>query len=375
MNAIVHKDPTGSIEGLKRLIDGANVQAGSGLMIFACDANGFTPDNMNPILCNAPFPVFGGVFPAIIYGKELLQNGTLAAVLPVADEAHFLPDLSTGDADYEAELDRFFPDAQAGQTMMVFVDGLSRRIGAFVEGLFNIFGLDINYIGGGAGSLDGNRKPCLFTNSGMVADGAVIALLSCKSGVGICHGWEDLSGPYQITQANHNTVLTLDWRPAFDVYAEAVSLHSRRPLDKNNFFDVAKGYPFGISRLGTEEIVRDPLSVGEDNSLVCVGEMPEGAFVHIMHGDDQSLIEAAGRALSLAQKNIEAAGKSNLHLFIDCISRVLFLEDRFEKELDAVHRDGISLVGACTIGEIANCGSEFLEFHNKTAVFGAMAIR
>jgi len=375
MKAIVHKDITGSIEGLKSLLDGAAVQAGSGLMIFACDANGFTPDTVDPLLRSASFPIFGGVFPAIIHGKELLQKGTLAVVLPVADEVNYLPDLSNDGSDYEAALEKTFPNAQAGQTMMVFVDGLSQRIGAFVEGLFNIFGLDINYIGGGAGSLNASRKPCLFTNSGMAADGAVIALLSCKSGVGVCHGWEDLSGPYQITQADHNTVLTLDWRPAFDVYAEAVSLHLGRPLDRNDFFDVAKGYPFGISRLGTEEIVRDPLRVGEDNSLICVGEMPEGAFVHIMHGDDRSLVEAAGRALSLAQKNIEGVGTSNLHLFIDCISRVLFLEDRFGKELDAVYRGDIPLAGACTIGEIANCGSEFLEFHNKTAVFGAMAIR
>ena len=60
--------------------------------------------------------------------------------------------------------------------------------------------------------------------------------------------------------------------------------------------------------------------------------------------------------------------------FIDCISRVLFLKDRFPEEIHAVRHKGLPLFGACTIGEIANSGKDYLEFYNKTAVVAITGI-
>ncbi|MEI7446985.1 MAG: FIST C-terminal domain-containing protein, partial [Burkholderiales bacterium] len=59
-------------------------------------------------------------------------------------------------------------------------------------------------------------------------------------------------------------------------------------------------------------------------------------------------------------------------LFIDCVSRVLFLGDAFDRELRSVVRDDVPTIGALTLGEIANAGRSFLEFHNKTAVVALM---
>lgn len=50
------------------------------------------------------------------------------------------------------------------------------------------------------------------------------------------------------------------------------------------------------------------------------------------------------------------------------------MENEFHRELDVVSSDGLPLVGALTLGEIANTGTEFLEFYNKTAVVGLMEI-
>jgi hypothetical protein len=57
---------------------------------------------------------------------------------------------------------------------------------------------------------------------------------------------------------------------------------------------------------------------------------------------------------------------------IDCISRSLFLGTDFQRELAAID-DGLPMVGALTLGEIANSGRDFLEFYNKTAVVGLIA--
>ncbi|MFC1653186.1 FIST C-terminal domain-containing protein [Planctomycetota bacterium] len=138
------------------------------------------------------------------------------------------------------------------------------------------------------------------------------------------------------------------------------------------FFDIAKSYPFGINKLGTEKIVRDPIKVGDDEELICVGEVPQEAYVHILTGDATSLVSAAQHALTLSEASLTTAAEQRTTLFIDCISRVLFLEDEFDRELQAVSRAGVPLIGALTLGEIANSRKDYLEFYNKTSVVGVL---
>ena len=142
--------------------------------------------------------------------------------------------------------------------------------------------------------------------------------------------------------------------------------HAPRP---DNFFAVAKAYPFGIHKLGSEVVVRDPISVGADGSLTCVGEVATGSFVHLLHGEPAALIAAAGQA---AAKANSGGRPDDLRLFIDCISRMLFLEQRFAEELAAVY-DETPLIGVLAIGEICNNGQDYPEFLNKTAVIGRLA--
>ncbi len=44
----------------------------------------------------------------------------------------------------------------------------------------------------------------------------------------------------------------------------------------------------------------------------------------------------------------------------------------FDDEIDAVFEEGTPLIGALTIGEIANSGTDYLEFYNKTSVVGML---
>jgi hypothetical protein len=366
-------DPVGSPENLEQVIASASSFPGvSGLMILACDANGYTPGTIDPILGRAPVAVFGGVFPAIIYGKELIERGSLVIGLPGVLQTRFVGGLSDSAIDYEACLELESHGPRSAHTAIVFVDGFAKRISAFVDSLFNVFGLQMNYVGGGAGSLSMESKPCLVTNQGMLADGALLALLELGSGVGVSHGWTPLSGPYRVTSSHLNTIRTLEWRPALDVYRQIVEQHSGTTFDNCGFFTLSRSYPFGISRLESECIVRDILRADNDRGLVCIGEVPQGAFVYILKGDKVSLTRAAGNAFDMALNAFPADCEAGLHLFMVCISRVLFLGDGFTEELEVVRQKNMPLVGACTVGEIANCGTEFLEYYNKTAVVAVL---
>ncbi|MEL7532817.1 MAG: FIST C-terminal domain-containing protein, partial [Bacteroidota bacterium] len=209
---------------------------------------------------------------------------------------------------------------------------------------------------------------------GLLADCAIIALLDVDSGIGVQHGWENISGPYKVTQSDRTIIQKLDGQIAFEVYKEVVEKASGQVFSDDNFFDIAKGYPFGINRLGDEKIVRDPIVVNEAGGLVCVGEVPQDSYVYILKGNTTSLVFAASKARALGEYSFPAGAKAQTHLFIDCISRVLFMEDEFYRELEAVYDESTPLIGALTLGEIANFGKDFLEFYNKTAVLAVLGV-
>lgn len=369
----IHLDRNGSPEALAAILEHciAEEQA-RGCLILACDANGYTQQALDPVLRSAPIPLFGGIFPQLIYGTEQLKVGTIVVSFAVKPHLQVIANLSDPTQNLDTVVEPQMGSEASGQTLFVFVDGLAKRIHALLDTLFHTFGMGINYIGGGAGSLTFQQKPCLITNAGLLQDCAVVAQMLIESGIGVGHGWQSINGPFQITAAQGNTIHSLDWRPAFEVYQEVVQEESQQQLTVDNFFTLAKRYPFGIKRLGAEKIVRDPILATDEGTLVCVGEVSESAFVDILGGDVASLVSAAGHALSLAQHAYQGQQPPKLTLFIDCISRVLFLEEHFARELAAVYAPATPLIGALTLGEIANSGFDYLEFHNKTAVVGVL---
>lgn len=366
-------DKAGTVQAFERILHDALDQKNPGsLLVLTCDANGFDPKSLDPVLKNIPVPVFGGIFPAIIHEKTKLDRGTI--IVPLKSRAHCvqLSDISDGSVDFVDTIDQQIQDVNELNTLLIFVDGFAKRINELINALFTVFGLEYNYIGGGAGSLSMEAKPCVITNDGLKTDAAVMALLDTRSSVGVSHGWISVAGPFRITESEGNTIKSIDWQPAYNLYRDVLTHHGQVRMTRGNFFSIAKGYPFGITKLEAERVVRDPVRVTPEGYLVCVGELPEGSFVDLLHGDTNALIEAAGKARQRCMQNLKSPLSDPIGLFIDCVSRVLFLGDHFQREIEAAHFPNQPMVGACTIGEIANTGSEYIEFYNKTAVVGLL---
>ena len=343
------------------------------VLTLACDANGYSPVELDPILQSQPVPILGGLFPQIISGRESWETGFVVVGFNHAAKVQTVAGLSDPETDFEAALESLDVNLSQVKTLMVFVDGLSSRISGLVEELFSVFGLETNYIGGGAGSLSFERKPCIFTNEGLKADCAVIGFAEFEAGIGVSHGWRELAGPFEVTEAICNEIISLDWRPANELYRETVRAQTGESFDGKAFFEVSKRYPFGISKLGAEMIVRDPIAVGADGSIQCVGEVPHRAFIHILTGDPESLIAAAQEALRRAEEQFSGDAEGRSVLLIDCISRYLYLGKKFGDELIALSPQAdIPVFGALSLGEIANNRKDYLEFYNKTAVVGVL---
>ncbi len=361
-------DPTGSLEDFALHLKTVSSNNAS-VIILACDANGFQKNLLDPILLALDVSILGAVFPSIIYNAEKYDQGTLFLGLKDKMEVKIIKEISQ--KDYE-QLDADMQEKNGGfdesvKTMFVFIDGLAKNIGECINVLFDNYGLDINYIGGGSGSLTFEQKPFLFTNEGLLQDAFVYAYSKRQSSIGVSHGWKSISGPYQVTKAEATVIKELDYQPAFEIYKKVVDQYASEPINEENFFTIARSFPFGINSICDEKTVRDPIILN-GTELVCIGNLEEGSYVDILQGDSDELIKAAKHAADISEENRHF--KNDFTLFIDCISRALFLEEKLEDEIAAVYDDNPPLVGALTFGEIANNGRKYLEFYNKTTVVG-----
>jgi hypothetical protein len=351
-------------ESLPATLDGLDPSSVGGALVLV-DAEASVAD-LDEAVRAAPVPVVGGLFPGVVHEGERVEGAAVVVELSVTPRVTTV----TGLSDPETDILRQLRSGESGQragTTLVFTDAHADRVGEFVGQVFNVYGTESNFLGGGTGELD-EPGPSLITPSGVMADAAVLAALPVDSSIGVKHGWEVVDGPFRVTESEGRTVRRLDGQPAFEVYRSAVEPEIDGELSRENVLEVASAFPFGLRRMNEETVVRDPYEVDEAGALSCFGPVPEGEFVHVLRGDTESLVGAADEATADALGGEPEAGQTASLVLFDCISRVLYLEAAFGRELGVVGGDGQPAFGALTIGEIANDESGHLEYYNKTAV-------
>ncbi|MDP3518328.1 MAG: FIST C-terminal domain-containing protein [Pseudohongiella sp.] len=348
------------------LADTAIANGAESLILLACDNNGCHPQQFDDWLGRLSVPICGGVFPQLIHDWKNHDQGYIVVSLPEKAVIYNVPGLSDPAADLNTTIESLLGTGEPPLSMMMLVDGLSSRIGELLDAVYDNLGSSPVYFGGGAGSLSFQSRPCLFSNLGMLVDHAQLVVLPWRFALGVEHGWEKFAGPFVITDSTRNVVHSLDFRPAFEVYRELVEADSGQHFNDDNFFDIAKAYPFGLEKPDGSILVRDPISQ-DQNDLNCVGEVPSNSLVYLLKGEASNLIRAAATGAAAVPSGTGPA------ILVDCISRVLFLQNDFLQELDAVMQvlGKRPLLGMLTLGEIANGGDFCLEFYNKTFVLAA----
>ena len=336
----------------------------AGLVLLATPSVDVTNEGFETTLQSVSVPVCGGVFPQVIADGERHDAGLLAIGLPSEPTITVVSELSDPDASLPAN---------GSEAAFVFVDAYADPDGveSLIDALFRTYSVGLSVVGGGAGRLD-DDGPSLFTADGVIEDAAVMAVVDQAMGIGVRHGWEELAGPFRVTDADGGTIRELDGEPAFDVYHDAIETNTETTVQRDSFFETATAHPFGISRLDGEPIVRDPFDL-DGGAISCFGPVPEGEFVTVLSGEPDTLIGAAEQAADTALNDETVAKDAETLCVFDCISRQLYLQDSFDREISAIDTDALPMVGALTIGEIANDGTGHLDYYNKTAVVAAVS--
>ena len=340
------------------------------VLLFVGEHSAFAIHELLAALKKRQIPVAGGVFPGIIYGDQKHDSGIVADVVPQILE----PSIVAGLDNTNFQIGHLpQPPKDHQYTALVLVDGLTKHVALFLDRLFRRLGNQVSYIGGGAGSLSFEQKPCVFDSQSIYQDAALVLWLKTTTSLGVRHGWRHLQGPFVANMTEGPAVNQLSNKPAYETYSRIIKTKTGKTLTKENFFDIAKGYPLGIYHPKMDHIVRDPITFTDDNALVCVGEVPARSLIYVLQGSRQSLIDSANIATNEATRN-GVAGEHNL--VIECVSRVLYLEEDFGKELaavvDALPDDAPTPYGVLSLGEIATYQTGRVEFFNKTFVVGSL---
>lgn len=351
---------------LENALSVAESKGAKACFLFISENQNQSVEHIDNFLKSASIPVLGGLYPNIVVGKEVKEFGALIVPIFADVQYQLIENMNV----FLSQPEPLLFELDNVESLMVLVDGLYPNIAAVITQLFQMVGHQVSVFGGGTGSLSFKQQPCVYTPQGSFQDAILLLAFDTKWEVSVAHGWEILDGPYLANEVNANVIAGLNFQPAMQVYQGVVEKCDERIFAEHEFFDIAQNYPFGIDRLDDDLLVRDPITEN-DGKITCVGKIPENAMVYILQGDYDNMIKATSEAV----KACCGSSKASEGVLFNCISRQLFLKDKFTQELEGMAEnleDPDSLFGALVLGEIASGKLGGVNFHNKTAVMGLM---
>jgi len=309
-------------------------------------------NNYLAFLNKSSIPFFGGVFPSLIFQSEVKQEGIILIGLEF-EVPYQVIDLGKDNLTIDQEIINFKNKVKGTKTLFCLISAFGDDKSLFLNSLFNNFANLVDYIGAGCGDLSFSNSNSIIASNEIHKNAAVVASIDQDVEINHTHGWEAKPETYKVTQIEGNEILSIDWKPAVEVYMDLIQQQTTTPIDLNNLEDYIKYFPFGISRMDNDLIIRDPYAFTKRGGILVVDKIDEGEYICLMEGNSECLISACK----------ELHSKKSDVLVFNCISRLLFHEKNIAQELQAISKD--TLIGAFSIGEIVNTKTSFLEMYNK----------
>src|SRR3989338_4933688 len=249
-----------------------------------------------------------------------------------------------------------FPRRERGG-FLFFGYGLAIEYADVLRGLREVLGTGTVIAGALMG--DDLRYDTTYQYAGQhVATRAVAGLLiggTTVVGAGLEHGYAPISKPRRVTRAERNVLFELDHQPAAAVYEEyfghdVVARMRHQPMTRPRL-----AFPLGLhSETADRWLLRNVTALRDDGSLVCSGEVLDGAWLQLMIGSRELALAAARRA---AQHAVQGLSRVAAVLVFDSVARRLLLGPHHAaEELRAVRGvigPSVPLAGCYTYGEHA----------------------
>jgi len=322
-------------------------------------------------------PLCGAVFPQLIYGTAFQQTGICLlrfdAMPYVTLFTRITPDAAGASEIAEIishDIGRHLDDDMPA-TLFLLLDAMLPNTSSLLDELYLRLANRVHYAGANAGSETFQPIPCLFDGKQIVGGGALAILLKPHHGAVLEHGYQTDVESLPATSTDRNRIIHIDWRPAFEVYQELVRARFGVEITRENFYEYAVHFPFGILRANHSTLVRIPVMLDDDNALFCIGEVPAHSMLTLLDApqvNSQSTVETLQQGL--AQMSGDSAERELLLFY--CAGRRLHLGDeRSHDELQLFNRlsKASAVAGGLALGEIGDTTLwGYPLFHNATLV-------
>jgi hypothetical protein len=343
-------------------------QRWGGVLAFVSEHSQNLISPLQTYLNQAGIRMVGAVFPELLVEGEFKHHGILLLRFQNMPDYLLLENLNSAAAITSAveTLTRTLPSGTGDCSLFLIFDALVPNIGSFLDEVFRVTTDEYHFMGANAGSETFQPMPCLFDNKRLIQGGVLAMLIPNHPGAVLAHGYTTPNRVITATSTVGNRIISIDWRPAFEVYSEIIAAEYDTQVTKDNFYQLAVHFPFGIMRMDGKALVRIPVALQDDGSLFCVGEIPENSLLTLMR---------APRANTDDTVNImrKAVGElpSELMLGFYCAGRRMHLGPNAATELK-MWQDSIAptpLIGALSLGEIGSARhGGYPLFHNATLV-------
>jgi len=331
-----------------------------GVCAFLPEAQKARVDLLQATCRELSIPLIGAIFPVLIKDNDFYNDG--AWILGFDEMPHFslledIPD-DPDEAcqkvnDVVANLAQHLDGNTEASLFMIF-DATLRNIGTLLDNIYLQFANRVYYAGVNAGSETFQPMPCLFDTNNLVNKGLLLALLQNNKGAILEHGYHAPKKTVYATSTKNNCISQIDWRPAFDVYQELILAQYGVEINRENFYELAVHYPFGIVRANHHVVVRIPVILADDGSLISVGEVPANSVLTLLErpivDSDETL-----KALHEGLNNLNGDNTGADLLLFYCAGRRMHIgieKARNELERFKSITQAAQVAGALSLGEI-----------------------
>lgn len=353
------------------------VQPGMGVLALLPEAERKSVGLVQQACAHRRVPVVGALFPELIEGGAFRSAGAWLLRFDEMPYATIHPDLPREPETARAAMDtlaaELMPqlDGRRDTTLFLMFDAMVPKVATLLDQLYLRLANRVHYMGASPGSETFQPMPCLFDGTRIVQNGVLAILMKPHAGAILEHGYSAPTEILMATATEGNRIIDIDWRPAFEVYRELARSQYAVEIDRANFYRYAVHYPFGIMRADGTSLVRIPVSIEDDGSLFCVGEVPPSSLltllkapavdsVHTLDTLTHGLAALDGPPAGLELLLFACAGR-RLHLGIEAAENEL---REFMQRTQATR-----VAGALSLGEIgSSMQAGYPLFHNATLV-------
>lgn len=348
---------------------------GMGVLMLLPEAEQAQLGGLQAVFREAGVPLAGAIFPALLTDQGFATEGAWLICLHPMPVYFLLDDIQNSGAQrmaeaVEAVLHHSGDRPQGGRhTFFMVFDGMVPNIGTLLSELHTLQRSPLHYGGVNAGSETFQPMPCLFDAHRRVGDGALGLLLPPSSQVVVRHGYPVSRCLMQATSSTGNRIDTIDHRPAFEVYQEVIGREYGVTLTRDNFYEHAVHFPFGIV-MAVDVLVRIPVALSDDGSLFCVGEVPSNSMLRLLKApklEDSDCVATIVEHLADCGMALQA----NAGPVFYCAGRRMHFGAHADREIQQLAQatGRSALFGALTLGEIDTVEDlNMPRFHNAAVV-------